>query len=516
MYNSIYPININYRKHNQYNSGTQNTDNSNSVGVSDDNQKHNTFPNGSKVAIDYSKGQINISQVLMDFRNTILAINAPNDIQEEVSVYLNLVEKESLKENPSKDIIVANLKNASKISDAFIAKSLNKPSNVVEGWIDALFLQKINLKSDPNEINPDFLLEFPQKAKERIQNSKLPDNENPVQDNAASGELKIYDTDKQPEFLTVSSKSHEVYETPQEVEENNVIDDDFSFEDTSDDIEIENTIDVDEKNNVLELKKDSNGGSFAPLTDADIKARELFVAAKKMPQTNQGDTDALNLLNEALGVLAENSEVNENIKAAIHFERGKIFDDYDYVDYALKDYWEATKAGELNLKSQAFFRSGSIYDEFGEFSPALSNYLSAVAYSGEAENPNIQTRALTSIAGLYAKQYDSENAAEYSDLAVDVAQDSNDFNLIADTYSTSANNYEYLGENEKALDSYKNAVRFLSSQDESFAQMAYNYEQASKVMEKLGNFAKAKKLQAKANLYYQKAQLQEGQLEAAS
>ena len=60
--------------------------------------------------------------------------------------------------------------------------------------------------------------------------------------------------------------------------------------------EIENTIDVDEKNNVLELKKDSNGGSFAPLTDADIKARELFVAAKKMPQTNQGDTDALNLL----------------------------------------------------------------------------------------------------------------------------------------------------------------------------------------------------------------------------
>ena len=191
MYNSIYPININYRKHNQYNSGTQNTDNSNSVGISDDNQKHNTFPNGSKVAIDYSKGQINISQVLMDFRNTILAINAPNDIQEEVSIYLNLVEKESLKENPSKDIIVANLKNASKISDAFIAKSLNKPSNVVEGWIDALFLQKINLKSDPNEINPDFLLEFPQKAKERIENSRLSENGNSVVDNAASGELKI-------------------------------------------------------------------------------------------------------------------------------------------------------------------------------------------------------------------------------------------------------------------------------------------------------------------------------------
>ena len=69
----------------------------------------NTFPNGAKVAIDYTKGQINISQVLADFRSTILAINAPEDVRDEVSVYLGLVEKESLKENPSKEIIIGNL-----------------------------------------------------------------------------------------------------------------------------------------------------------------------------------------------------------------------------------------------------------------------------------------------------------------------------------------------------------------------------------------------------------------------
>ena len=64
-------------------------------------------------------------------------------VADSVKQYLDLVERESKKETPSRDIITANLKIASKISDSFIARTLNKPSNVVEGWIDALFLQKI-------------------------------------------------------------------------------------------------------------------------------------------------------------------------------------------------------------------------------------------------------------------------------------------------------------------------------------------------------------------------------------
>ena len=46
--------------------------------------------------------------------------------------------------------------------------------------------------------------------------------------------------------------------------------------------------------------------------------------------------------------------------------------------------------------------------------------------------------------------------------------------------------------------------------------MAYNYEQAAIVMRKLGNHAKAAKLQLKANQYYQKAQLEMAQLVEAS
>ena len=127
MYNSIYPVNINYTKYNQYKKNTddtRNSQNSSQTPIGQDNgnsQNQNTFPNGTKVAIDYSKGQINISQVLTDFRSTILAINAPDDVRDEVSIYLNLVDKESKKENPSREIIVANLKNASRILLSFTA-----------------------------------------------------------------------------------------------------------------------------------------------------------------------------------------------------------------------------------------------------------------------------------------------------------------------------------------------------------------------------------------------------------
>lgn len=505
MYNSIYPININYSKpklRNNPQSGTPAQNSQISYEENNKNNNQNTFPNGAKVAIDYTKGQINISQVLTDFRSTILAINAPKEVQDEVSVYLGLVEKESLKEKPSREIIVSNLKNASKISDNYIANALNKPSNVVEKWIETLFLQKINLKSDPNEINPAFQLEFPAQAQERIDKAKEEQTkEVPIDEEIISQESEFIEE--------VQDEKNEEIKFENTPEETGTVVVDSSFE-------VISNSEVNDEDNVSIAYEKPIKTPFAPLNETDKKARELFVQAKKMPQNNKGDIDAINLLNEALGVIQNKSEANENIRAAIHLERGKIFDNYDYVDYALRDYYEATKANDLNLKAQAFYKSGQIYDEFSEFSPALDNYLSSVAYSGEADNIPAQTHVLSKIASMYTRQYDIQNTDNFTDLALSTAQSTNNQELIAKTYSTSAQNYQYLGQNEKALDNYKNALHTFSRADESYEQMAYNYEQAAIVMEKLGNKAKAAKLQLKANQCYQKAQLQQSQLEEAS
>ena len=508
MYNSIYPVNINYHKNGSYRYNKDNEPSDNNVA----NNNQNTFPNGNKVSIDYTKGQINISQVVNDFKNTIVAINAPKDVADEVYLYLGLVERESLKEVPSKEIILSNLRNASKISDAYIAKSLNKPSNVVEGWIDALFLQKINLKSDPTEINPDFLLEFPQKAQDKIDEA----NSAPISKQNQEETLQQEVQNEPVKFLSVSNPVYESSEADVPVESEEAEEAAYVIKNSSKEEVIEQESDFELSSDEPKVTVHTSTSLYSPNNETDKKARSLFIKAKQEPNTNAGDTNAINLLNEALGILSNQEGSNDNIKAAIHFERGKIFDDYDYVDYALRDYWEATKSEDLNLKAQAFYKSARIYDEFKEFAPALDNYLSTVAYSGEAGNYTAQTLALNDIASLYASQFDSKNSSQYSNLALQIAQSSDDTDLVAKAYSNSAQNYQYLGENEKALNSYKNALQIFSRSDETFEETAHNYEQASIVMRKLGNNAKADKLLLKANLYYQKAQQQQAQLEEAS
>lgn len=482
LYNSIYPVNINYTHHNKYRKNADSSSGAQTPVSPDEGKQQNTFPNGTKVAIDYTKGQINISQVLTDFRSTILAINAPDDVRDEVNIYLTLVEKESQKDDPSREIIVANLKNASRISDSYITRALNKPSNVVEKWIDTLFLQRINLKADPNEINPDFQLEFPQKAQERIEAQNTKNIENEQTEAQDSDEIKL---------------TNEVQ-----------VDSEFELSENSED-------DLQSQTQVVTTSQIAPISPFSPKIEADFQARNLFSQAKNMPQTNQGDIQAINLLNEALGIISQDENANQNIKAAIHIERGKIFDSYDYVDYALRDYFEATKADDFNLKAQAHFKSGQIYDEFSEFYPAMDNYLSSVAYSAEADNYSAQSKVLSKISSLYTKQFDIERALEYGELAIDSANSTDDNKLIAQTYSTDAQNSQYLGENDRAIDSYKNALSVFSKSNESFETMAYNYEQAAVVMRKLGNHAKAAKLQSKANQYYQKAQQQQALLEVA-
>ncbi len=105
---------------------------------------------------------INIAQILKDFRNTAAAIGTPENLKEEVEGYLSLVEKQVTKENANPKLVKSNLKNASSILDTYISQTLNKESKVVENWVDALFLQQIDFKYNENEINPQFLVKFPE------------------------------------------------------------------------------------------------------------------------------------------------------------------------------------------------------------------------------------------------------------------------------------------------------------------------------------------------------------------
>ena len=117
-------------------------------------------------AVNPNAQNINVSQILTDFRSTANAVGAPKNITEEVGAYLDLIQTQAEKEVPNKKIIQSNLKNASQVLDGYISKTLNTQSNVVENWVDALFLQNIDYKADPNAINEEMKLHLESEEQE--------------------------------------------------------------------------------------------------------------------------------------------------------------------------------------------------------------------------------------------------------------------------------------------------------------------------------------------------------------
>ena len=540
MYNSIHPINITYRNPRQSGSlSNPDAQNYEQTPVSYENGSNGNdnrqFPNGTKVAIDYTKNTVNISQIVTDFKSTVIAIGAPDDISDEVNSYLSLVEKESQKANPSREIIFSNLINASKISDAYIHQELSKkngnaPKNVVEGWIDALFKQKVELKADATHINPDFQLDIPDKkrAKQPQQTQKEPASNQDEFQKAQPFAREIPKEDalhSMPESDTVLDiKPESVFDEQAQVEQQTSFihpqkiknDDTIEFrviEPANTQIQTQDIQPQDPEPALTEEQSRQN----KPIYISSEYDRVLSGALKDAKTYLTLDDDpalALETLNNALG--EANSETNENLRAALHFERGKIFDDYDYVNYALRDYYEATKCNDDNLKSQAHLRMARIYDDYVDFEPALDHYQDAVAYSGEASNLRAQAKILTEMSSMFADRYDLDSTQMLADLSLDAARETGDMMLLSKTYSTAGRNYEYLGEDFAALDSYKNATKAISALDDDYEtckMRAQYYEDAANIMDRLGNVAKSENLLSKARLYRQRAQL--GQLSEA-
>ena len=99
-----------------------------------------------------------------------------------------------------------------------------------------------------------------------------------------------------------------------------------------------------------------------------------------------------------------------------------------------------------------------------------------------------------------------------SNLSVEAAGETGDALLISRAYSNAGRNYEYIGEDFAALESYKNAVKAIENAPEDadlFEMRAQNYEDAAYVMDRLGNVVKSENLLSKARLYRQRILLEQ-------
>ena len=456
MYNSIYPINIKpyVPPQNKKQVGASGEEPSQNPALNRENRdiyqpskenkekyKRQEYPNGQKSQIDYSKNKVNIAQIITDFRATEKAIGTPDEVLEKVESYLSLAEKESLENAPNKKIIQTNLKNASTILDDFISKTLNKESNVVNNWIDALFLQQVDYKSDPNSINPDFLVKLPGKDNSKAIAIAEKNKAEAARGKEAASAAETSALEEKTASVTSPVKESKVY-IPQDPE----------------------------------LKKSFiQGKKYASINDSK-KALAAFGVA-----------------------LSQANDLNDRQAASmVCYEIGQIYDKEDNLEEALKYYNQSLEnTSDNNLKARAYYSMAQIYNDVVYFEPAMNHYYAAISCAGETDNFNAQSKALTDIARMYAERYDKNNAVTYIDVAKNIAAETKDNKTLGAIYSKSGDTLKMLEENISALNDYKESARFYE-QAHSPAKVAKNYEKAAYVMMKLGNSSKAESLFAKA------------------
>ena len=441
MYNTIYPgyvqsyYNINQRpvqksKEDEKNSSSSQSAQNNYNNDSEQNRHPSGisyFPNGEKVAIDYTKKQIGIEQILADFKNTANAIGTPDDIKSEVLSYLSLVESQSQKDNPNQEIIQSNLKNASKILDEYITTTLKKPSKVVEEWVNTLFQQSVD-----------------------------------------------YKIQKQEEVLPQNTP-------PQEIAEENTQTEEAIAEETPPETQEEKTQENPPKTDIYVPK--------------DERLKRMFIQAKKYTAIDNKEK-ALYAFQNTMAYAEEICD--EQTQAMIHFEEGKLYNEFNNPEEALYNYAiSALQTEDDNLKARAYLDIGKIYDDYVNFEPAIEHYSAAVSYAGEADNLKIQSKALSDLAQIHTQRYDKKNADMFMKFAAVCANTSNDDKIIGYIYSKNAKMQDKLGEKARALTSYSTSSEAFSKLNEN-ENLAKNYREAAIIMKDYGNNAKAKTLLSKA------------------
>ena len=408
--------------------------------------------------------KVNIAQILKDFRNTIKAIATPPEIEEQVNHYLNIVEQQVREAHPQVNLIQSNLKIAASMLDRYISDTLHKDSKVVQNWLDALFLQKINYNYDEAEVNPNFLVKFPDNTQKERKSPEQAVEPQPVQ--------------QQPQELQPGEE-----EIPAPVQQNT----------EPEAIEIEpEELTLEEE--FVQAKQTISKKPNITIVPQDTKLKSLFVEAKKQAFSNNPQR-AMQIFKEAF-TRAQELKDNET-QSRICLEIGKIYDDNDHFVQALNSYNKSLQyTTDVNVKSRAHFSMAQIYDDINEVEPALNHYMTSISYAGKSDDLIGQSDSLTRMANIFTDKYD-EGAFDYYDVARKLIEQTTDSSMKGYVLSNTADACVQFKKKDKALKYYAEAVKNyeLSNSREEIAQ---NYKAAAELMLDFKSPNKAKSLLKKA------------------
>lgn len=387
--------------------------------------------------------RINIAQILKDFRNTIKAIATPPEIEEDVNHYLKIVEQQVREDKPQVNLIQSNLKIAASLLDKYISETLKKESKVVQNWLDALFLQRIDYRYDAEDINPNFLVRFPEDNKKPQPEAEPAVEEAPQAEPVA--EIEEYEPETlETEFVQAQEK-------------------------------------IATKPNITIIPQDT-------------RLKSLFMEAKKQAFSNNPQK-AMAMFKEAFNRAGEIKD-NET-QSRICLEIGKIYDDNDFIVQALNSYNKSLKyTTDTNVKSKAHYSMAQIYDDVNQVGPALEHYITSISYAGKTDDLIGQSDSLTRVANIFTDKYD-ENAFEYYEVARKLVEQTADNNMKGYVLSNTADACVQFRKNDKALKYYAEAVKNYETTN-ALEEIAENYKSAAELMIEFKSPNKAKSLLKKA------------------
>ncbi len=393
IYNGIYPINI----HPYIKPAGNKADEKPAESVSEEaKREQNPFNENQdgnfkskkefKSSMDYSSGRVNISQIIADFRNTLIAVAAPKDIEQEVANYLELAEAQSQKQKPSEIIIKSDLKNAAYILDDYISKTLNRNSKVVLNWVDTLLLQKVDYKSPAKETAPI-----------QTNSAELSQVEIPLQINNNAPSIE-----ETPQVTEITpSKPKSAAEKLIDIRLTNI------------NGKIENFIEQkDYENALISCEK---GLKTAQKFSRNDVAANLYMDMAFICDEMQDPSKALENYNNAAMLFNDMKDTENEAKA--HYNMATIYDETGKIYPALDHYFYALSLDGVseNIKGQSLSLNniGNVYSNLEEYKTALDFYKQAYALAGEIKDNEGRGTILSNVAAVFRDTGNDAKALEY-------------------------------------------------------------------------------------------------------
>lgn len=358
---------------------------------------------------------INIAQIVTDFRGTANAVGAPKEVTDEVFAYLDLIQTQSTKDIPNQKIIQSNLRNASQVLDGYISKTLKTQSNVVENWVDALFLQKIDYKSDPDAINETFKLNLGEEDEQKNVNQTSQIKEDVQQKETENISTRNYiPNDEKMKSLFINAKKSV------------------------------NTKDT--KNALISLKKALN---YAQETEDTRMQSMIYFETADLYNKNGHYTQALKGYK-----IAADLATDENLIAKSYMKTGKIYDEAGLVEPARNHWFSAIGyAGEsenIPLQVKALGNLANVQSEFYDKKTAYAFTNLANSLAEETNDNKVKGYSYKKSSQISEYLEDDSKALEYLKLSTKAYTVAKEDKKVIDNYISAADIMINVGNSTKA------------------------------------------------------------------